>query len=521
MPWSTAFKTALQAGQSAAWVYELSRINLSFTDNPGSSTVVSSETDNLQSWLASAPIISGAGVDVQSWLPQVSTCTLLIGVYSPSDFMTLAQKLPRGTAVQVTARDTISGAGPERIFLGSVEMIDRVGSQCRVTIRDMLSALRTRISTTNGALFSELIDSSAQTLGANYTAGDTTITLSASVGSVFRLNPTFTKGAVRIDGASASFYVTFTGVSGSQLTGVSSTAIMGTSNSGGALSGATIAPCVYFEGHPFDAVRRILTSTGTSANGAWDDYHSSWGLGISDSLLDHADITLARQVVTPYPAPSAPSSYSIVHAVDTRQTDVFGWLSGFLAQFGAWLTCRQGMLTLRATTDPRGASIQSPTTGVASLNLNDVESVGRGEVHGATIAVRYPDRVLNYDNPTPRTIGFGLQTVQTMPQVALAQGVAVDRTQYTDDAAVADDIGFRVLRWEAFPPHTYELTGVLAWGAWCPGDWVYLSLEVLATDVLPDLSTASSTDKQAMVLAMGADWSTGRGSVTLGITSAQ
>ena len=56
MAWSPAFISALNSGATAL-VWRLSRINLPYTDNPGSAIAIGSATDSADSWLVEAPTI--------------------------------------------------------------------------------------------------------------------------------------------------------------------------------------------------------------------------------------------------------------------------------------------------------------------------------------------------------------------------------------------------------------------------------------------------------------------------------
>ena len=515
MAWSPAFISALNSGATAL-VWRLSRINLPYTDNPGSAIAIGSAADSADSWLVEAPTIAGAGVSPVGWMPQVAATNVSVAVYTRADAQRIARSLPRGTAVLLEAR-TPRASTWEPVFLGTVETMTWVGSQLTMAVRDIRAAIRTRIDTTDGPLFHELTDDNAVTLGSAYTAGDSSITLSGASYDAFRTNGT--AGAILITPSSGDpFILTYTGRTGATLSGVSSTAIVGTT-AVNASGGDAVAPCAYLTGHPFDIARRVLASTGSAANGAYDDYPESWGLGISDQYMDHADTSLARQVVTPWPAPSSPSSYSVVHVVTAAQSSAFDWLAGFLATFGSWMTTRQGRITFRAATDPKDATLASGTTPIRTVNRDEVVEVAEGAVYSSLVGARVYQRTISYDGGTV-SAGFSLPYTKTFPSTTAD---AVDLTYYTDDSAIANDVAKRVYRWEGFPPRLYTLVCTLGVASLCDGDWVALDLDMIGHDQYPSLALgdAPTTHRRAMVLNVDPDYRQGLCRIVVGMTSSQ
>jgi hypothetical protein len=518
MSWSTAFTTSLTGRSSRAWRYTLSRINASYTDNPGTSISIGSNAGANLPVLVGAPVIAGAGVSPGQWVPQVAGCTVGVAVSNAAAFATLATSLPRGTMVQIQAQDMLNtSAGPERIFLGSVESMNRVGTQCTLTLRDIRSALRTRISATQGSLFHETADT--DTLGGSYNAGATTITLSGAVPSAFAVDTTSTRGAVRIDPTTGDpFYLTFTGTSGSTLTGVASSAVMGTTAVNAAI-GDVVTPCAWLEGNPIDIALRILTSTGTAANGTDDTMPASWGYALPHAIIDRTDAILAREIVTPYPAPSTAASYHVAHAVDSSQPAGFDWLSSFLALFGVWIVVRQGSISFRATTDPKHASLEPISTPLFSAGRANIIEVSRGEVYGATVAVRWYNQIVKFNGGT--AFGGTLPpTTRILPAEPHGRDSdQPDLTRYLDTQADADDVAQRVLWWNGYPPHVFELSTTMGLAEVAEGDWLALDLDLVGDDYSPDYS-AASTRRKVMVIGVDYDWQQQQCRLTVANTSA-
>jgi len=518
MTWNSNFASEVERHGPKAWRYLLTRLPLPYTQNPGSYFSVGSSPANPQSWMVDAPIIAGAGVTVSSWLPQVASCTVGVAIHSPADFAAFAQALPRGTAVSITATSLFNGY-QGTIWLGVIESIDRVGAQCRVEMRSLFAALRTRINNTQGSLFYELDRVITARVGSGgYTAGDSTITLTVSVPSAFRIDPASGKGAAQVVPSTGEpFIVTFTGTSGNDLTGVSSAGIMGTTPVNAVLNDA-VYPCAYLEGHPYDIARRVLASSSAGTNGSFDDYHESWGYGIDDALMDHADITLAREAIEPYPSPSSPGGFTIVHAVTERQPAAFDWLAGFLSTFGAWPVIRQGKITFRAAIDPKALTYGRLSTPRPFLTRNDIISVSQGEVFGPTVAVRKYNRRIVYDGGNFAQ-GFSSPATVFLPAESGIEDV-VDLSQYLDVQADAENVAGRALRWDGFPPRVYTVTCRLRAALLAEGDWCYLGLDFIGTEIDPDFAAAAPIDRSVMVLAMTVDWARAQVALTLAMTSA-
>ena len=238
----------------------------------------------------------------------------------------------------------------EIIGLGQVTQIS--GQEPRVTVecRDILGAFRSRLSTSYGLsqLFADL--SSSTTAAAGFTPGDTQIVVASTAGFSRQTGGT---GMLLCTPASGDpFYATYTGVGigPPRFTGIS-TGILGTSAVALAIAD-TVEEVAHVYGHPLDAARKILCSTGAGTNGTYDVLPSGWGLGVPDDLVDHADIDAWRDdVVVP-----ASGNYTWSLVALEPQDDAIGWLSDILAPAGLFLVVRQGKITIRAIQDTETAA---------------------------------------------------------------------------------------------------------------------------------------------------------------------
>lgn len=193
------------------------------------------------------------------------------------------------------------------------------------------------------------------TLAAAYTVGDTTLTITDAEPPATR--QTGTTGAVKITPASgaAAFYLRFSGsaTGPNRLTSVSSSLTYGTmAVNAGIGSVVEYIPLIF--GSIPDLVCKLLTSTGAGTNGAYDVLPETWGYGLRDGVhVDVADIQSSTN--SPLTA-GLSSSGQIEVIVDPDVTDGLAWLNGVIAPYGAFLTVRQGLITLRCCQDIRPQS---------------------------------------------------------------------------------------------------------------------------------------------------------------------
>ena len=154
----------------------------------------------------------------------------------------------------------------EPVALGQVWNLRGTPGRYTLEMRDIFSALGSRITATASyqPLFHDVGTSTALT--AAYTAGDAAITVTSTAGFARQDDGTGTlKGGLLITpDAGSPFYLTWTGTAGggTQFTGLPAVGQFGTT-AGDAAIGKAVTEVVYFDDDPISAVRKIL------AGGTW------------------------------------------------------------------------------------------------------------------------------------------------------------------------------------------------------------------------------------------------------------
>lgn len=232
-------------------------------------------------------------------------------------------------------------------------------NRARIEVYDILYGLKSRpfpeelAGEPQSQLFYGLAGTST-TLNANYTAGNTAITLS-SVDNFETFDGT---GVANIEGNSGSvFYVQFTGVDAGlkQLTGVSG-GYFGTSDEN-ASSGNEALSCAFINTHPITAIHRLLSSTGTTgANGAQDIYPLAAGFAIDQDWLD---LDGFRDWTTNVVKVSS-GTYRISVVIEEPIEDGLLWVQSMLAELGIWLVSVEGQISVRAAQTLTSTNIEHP-----------------------------------------------------------------------------------------------------------------------------------------------------------------
>lgn len=270
---------------------------------------------------------------------------------------------PRGSLVEL--RLALDPADePEPVYLGAVRQVGGRPGIATLQVWDLITALRGRLTTFYNELnlFDEIDTAGQTTLAADYTAGASTVDLVAAGGLQRRTGGT---GAIRITPATGDpFYLTYTGVTGNQLTGVSAAGAFGTT-AVDATTGDAAGGVAYLYGHPFDLVRQVLCSG--SGTGPYDVLPDTWGLAVPDEVWDHDDVDYWRALVAP-----TTGSLTWEILVEQEVTDASAWLRELLSAAGLWLTQRQGRLTLRAALELDAAQRYS----VETVTEDDLEEGG-------------------------------------------------------------------------------------------------------------------------------------------------
>jgi hypothetical protein len=263
-------------------------------------------------------------------------------------------------------------------------------------------------------------------------------------------------------------------------------------------------PFVYGDIRQF--VARILTSTGSGGNGAYDVLPRDWGYALRDGLeIDVADIFSS---VNDALAPGSAGANDIEAIVDPLPADGGQWLTGILQGFGAFLTLQQGLLTLRCAQDIRPQS--RATARVQRLRVTDAQAVEGPAVEQAT-----------WSNLTYGPVGIKSTSGTTTGAAPASQypmgGLKVyDVTEYlwSNETAMRAAAADRLSVWANVLPEVIsaDFAGLWHWTL-CPGDVVLYS--GTQTGGLY-LSTAGGwADRMAMVVSVQPDPLRGTVALTL------
>ena len=384
MTWNLGFTEALERSQPVAYAVRVEPLVLG--DGVGERNYVVA-TANLAEWSppvteTSAFIVAGSvrgitsSVSPQNWTPTAGGYTFRIA----GDLKVPAWALCRGAIVGLYV--AIGNGGRvyvQRVHIGMVTMIEGANEggagagydSISVTVVDIRAALGRRLGAAvgDGALFNTA--GNVMELTGNEAVGSASYDVDST--TALSLPPTG-NGAVYVQtSVGGDGYWRLVSAKGATTLTIDTpltTPRMGTADVG-ASTGDLVIGGYYVSGHPFDVVRKILTSTGTRTNGTYDTLAESWGLGVPSDWIDDIDINEWRdEVLQP-----ASGSYAWEIAGVTLESDAYSWLSALLSSAGMWITCRQGMITLRAVQPAYGAQVSS------GITLTESDLVSTPSVH--------------------------------------------------------------------------------------------------------------------------------------------
>lgn len=338
MPWGAPFLAALDGNVTPR--FRLTRVL--FGSEAGDTVNLSSESGN--------PRIARVRVDGQELNPYTMSVTWgrvvveLIG----DNLGDLRTRIARGTFLELWCGfEGMAEADFERIAVGGVTSLRRnSGPAWSLELIDLPAMLRQRPTSTTAEtmLFWPIhtgASGSANTLSANYTAGDATVFVGTTSGATYAEASGYI-GLLVTPTTGDPFYLLATGSTGTTYTGCIGN-VMGTT-AVDAAAGDAVFNVAYLSGHPITIALRVLTSRGVTGNGVYDDYPSSWGLGVPIGLVDQNDAESYRDTVSVVASGTWNAQQVIIEPIE----DGMSWLIGWLAASGHYLAMRQGCVTVRA-----------------------------------------------------------------------------------------------------------------------------------------------------------------------------
>jgi len=513
MGWAAAFIAALGGSNSCAYTM---RKMPAFTLVPGIPSDYARSDQGSHGLIALSPgaplSLSSQALSIPNFAVSQSQWRTALAGTEAGEWA--VQSLPRGAACEIYLR--LFGVGmAERIIVGQARDVSGVGPQSIVSGWGPLALIISRPEalvavTTNqdAGLFPDCTVDSPHTgtLAANFNFGThTTIQLTSSPQME---RETGQDGAVLVTPTSGEPYiVTYTGVSGNNLTGVSTSAQFATTGSN-AVTGDKIQEVCWVNRHPVDMARRILTSTGAGTNGTHDTLPKAWGLGIPADLID---VDGFSQTAGRLNGTISSGTYIVQTAATSPQTPPIQWLQSELARYGLWLCTRQGQISIRPALDywrhtPNFTMKLDRSNILAVLPERSNFDPGNGAEarYFTVIGASLPDSFGIVEAPNTRPM---IGTVAGGPLIQAWPNV------YQNQVVINESIARRVGPWHTRICAVIDVQVNLSAAQLCVGDWVDISHAGLWDKTTIDRSLGMSTSggilRPAMVTAISCDWTAG------------
>lgn len=497
MAWSPNTLLALQGDRrKEVWLVEV----YSSMFEPGADGYTISSCDGFgdETLLAGPPTIAGPKVSPVSWSSTIGEASIpLVG-----DLSTLRQHMTRGTVVRVLwglssyARDDF-----EVVFWGQVWNLAGSGITHTLQVRDALQVLQSRLTTDHSVLFwtlpSTTLAGSMTDVVTSFQVADVTSLMWDQYGEGI--------GLCKI----GDEYITFTAVNTG--TNTVTTCVRGQLGSTAAVhsAGDTVQTVVYLTGHPFDVVRRVLLSHSESGNSVWDDYDTTWGLGVRQTLVDLDDIDRWRNTVT-----VASGTYSWGVVSETVVDDPSSWLSDILARSALFLTMRQGLLTLRAALSPLTTTGYPACTDFLITDDDlDLDADPEVEWFASEYSTEYLKVTVESESSSTSTTtagdGFAVATLPGSRELTYSIADYVR----SNESEVRTEVLNRVALFAQRVPEALTVTcASMRCAQLAPGEVVYLA----STRIQGRLSyTTGTTGRRCWVAQVSPDWAANRVRVRL------
>ncbi len=502
MGWPIAFRAAIA---SPAGKPRLVLRRYHWNNTPGRTTRSARSSWNPSAVIGLSPSagVSAASqsIGVPSWASNRGT--LRIGLGGVTQARWALEELPRGAVCMLDIE--YDGAPTCTVWSGRITNHSGIGPQAIVNAYDILSAASSRtafIGADESELFFHCTPDSSHTVPLTALwpgSSATTLTFGSPPPHERETGGT---GAVLVTPASGAdpFILTYTGKSGSQLTGVSTSGQFGTTSSNAA-AGSTVQEVCWIEDTPARAAAKILTSTGAGTNGAYDTLPASWGFALPHPFIDQAGIVRTDLDMVP-----ASGNHDVLTVSTAAQPQGFSWLQEVLQQYGLWLTMRQGQVTARAAID-RWATVPSATLTLGGDQILRAAPVR--SVFDSSYPVEFGREMTRYGASSFLSSGGTLPATRPAAQTHTTQyGYQI----YQNQAAIAARLNSRIASWVTRIPSVVDLRTTLISAQLCPGDWVVLAHPGIWTQ-----SNPTGGPVFAMVSAISVDWQAGAVSLRLHI----
>jgi hypothetical protein len=331
----------------------------------------------------------------------------------------------------------------EPIYYGVVQAIDRSGDAWSLTLRSLVSALISRmttdeafpnlfsnVSTTELAAPGFLVASSVQVILDDASGAEVDSGLDGYLLQIFSSLGDGVPFFMRVENRSGDTF------------DIDDNDILGTVAEDAAV-GDTVIICPYIHRDPVTAARRIIVSTGAGTNGASDTLPATWGLGLPQALLDGDDVATTDGFVATGDPWDIYSTERVANALE--------WLQALLQPAGIVLCERQGLLTIRACFPPDDPQYETYT--VTDDDLMTLERYqtwdSESPVELAVVGAQSPG--LGFD------LGSGLGEALTSKPASQIEVIDLDYVSVSEAPDWVDAILERRAPWQLRVPEKVEI----------------------------------------------------------------
>ena len=307
--------------------------------------------------------------------------------------------------------------------------------------------------------------------------------------------------------------------------------------------GDYVYPLPYLYGHVDDILRRILTSTGTGANGSHDVYPASWGFGIPYTWIDESDMQTWADAIFDLDASGTTSTQFWSTIIDAPIENAASWLSGWLAAAGVWLVTRQGEISIRCAQNPTGEPLlndvaeESPTSTVEAepvesgitITNSDISEIISHDLFDPSCPAETVRYMVNYwdtdatvdqsEDPIRAGVSPLSHAVTTFPAVSTTFNDLSDRL-FSTGKDKARGAAYRLGLWTERVPEKIKLRcGGLRLSQLVPGDLVRLTTDQIVGR--PDPRAGFYTRRVCMVTSVSIEWTRPSVQLTLSVLPTQ
>jgi len=435
--------------------------------------------------------VQGTAVIPQRWA--VSFGAWSVGLVG--DIRRITPYIRRGQFTELWCR--LNGfSGFERIAMGSLDSLSGSRGVWRLRFRDLISAFQNSLDTSIAGTYDDFqIFNRAgiltTTTDAIWNLVDTTMSVVTALDwDLPTGGPALIKCYTNHPTNTEYFFAKYTGK-----TSVSFTGVLGLDYPIGNVaktalpSGSTIEYCPWILGRPWEILGKILTSTGTGSNGAFDKYPKHWGIGgqVDSSIFDNNDAFQNRGLIK---RSDGSTHYYWNDAIEAPWANGLRDFVTYASKAGQWPVQRQGYISWRGCSDPTGETMGYEPLVKSRINTSDIHEILSHEFYNSSLGHHYTSTA-SLIKPTflslpytkvSSTANFSANRVPTLPYL---KEIERDLRRHYDDgeeyvgadervSMTMGDIN-RMKGWDQFASEKLVLRVSLKFAVLCAGDVVEIT----------------------------------------------